>query len=191
MMSKLKVKISLSLIGMLLIMAGCDSGITNDDRSVDNLKVENLTESLQEVSDPDLNQTLDEVRSATAPYHDVENAEGYEQTSPFVPGMGYHYVNPGLVDDKIDPAQPEALVYVDNPQDDDNRRLVAVEYIIPYGIIPPETSHSAFDDKFPGVDGDKWHKEDEISAWTLHAWIWYPNPEGLFHSTNPRVGSGN
>lgn len=23
--------------------------------------------------------------------------------------------------------------------------------------------------------------------WTLHAWVWMPNPEGVFHSTNPRV----
>lgn len=23
--------------------------------------------------------------------------------------------------------------------------------------------------------------------WTLHAWIWAPNPEGVFHSTNPRI----
>ena len=23
--------------------------------------------------------------------------------------------------------------------------------------------------------------------WTLHAWVWLPNPEGVFHDTNPRV----
>lgn len=23
--------------------------------------------------------------------------------------------------------------------------------------------------------------------WTLHAWIWAPNPEGVFHHTNPRI----
>lgn len=23
--------------------------------------------------------------------------------------------------------------------------------------------------------------------WTLHAWVWMPNPEGVFHPTNPRV----
>lgn len=23
--------------------------------------------------------------------------------------------------------------------------------------------------------------------WTLHVWAWYPNPEGVFHATNPRV----
>lgn len=23
--------------------------------------------------------------------------------------------------------------------------------------------------------------------WTLHVWAWYPNPEGVFHPTNPRV----
>lgn len=25
--------------------------------------------------------------------------------------------------------------------------------------------------------------------WTLHAWVWMDNPEGLFHPTNPNVGS--
>ncbi|MDX1566512.1 MAG: hypothetical protein R3223_01850 [Longimicrobiales bacterium] len=25
--------------------------------------------------------------------------------------------------------------------------------------------------------------------WTLHAWVWHDNPEGVFHATNPRVGS--
>lgn len=25
--------------------------------------------------------------------------------------------------------------------------------------------------------------------WTLHAWIWFDNPEGVFNPTNPRVGS--
>lgn len=27
--------------------------------------------------------------------------------------------------------------------------------------------------------------------WTLHAWVWQPNPEGVFHPTNPRIGTGN
>ncbi len=26
--------------------------------------------------------------------------------------------------------------------------------------------------------------------WTLHAWVWYDNPEGVFHPTNPRVNPG-
>lgn len=27
--------------------------------------------------------------------------------------------------------------------------------------------------------------------WTLHAWVWFDNPEGVFHSTNPRVNVGS
>jgi hypothetical protein len=138
-----------------------------------------------------LNKTLAGVRSSTASYHDVEKAEedGYVQTSPFVPGMGYHYVNVNLLDEEINPNTPEALVYNDNPQHEDKRKLVAVEYIIP---DPDEDmTHSDFDNKFPGVDGETWHYEEEIDSWTLHAWIWYPNPEGIFHGTNPRVGSGS
>ena len=191
-MSSSKLYISICLVGMLLLTAGCDSSITNEEKSTDNLETQNLTETFQQVTEPGLNRTLADVRSATARFHDVDKAEaeGYEETSPFVPGMGYHYLNSGLVDGDIDPLKPEALVYVDNPVHADKRKLVAVEYLIPYGIIPPETPHSEFDDMFPGVDGDKWHKEDEIGSWTLHAWIWYPNPEGVFHSTNPRVRGG-
>jgi hypothetical protein len=145
------------------------------------------------VTDPDVLATLGQVRSATAQYHDVEKAEedGYVQVSPFVPDMGYHYVKGALMDDEVIPTQREALVYVDNPVDEDMRRLVAVEYIIPYGIISRDTPHSEFDDKFPGVEGEKWHREDDIDAWTLHAWIWYPNPDGVFHGHNSRVGSGS
>lgn len=176
---------------LLLLLIGCESTITNEDKSVENLESENPPTALQQVTDASLNKSLAEVRSATARYHDVENAEedGYAEASPFVPGMGYHYVNGSLLDGDINPTTPEALVYVDNPQHEDKRRLVAVEYIIP---DPDEDmTHSDLDNKFQGVDGETWHYEDELDSWTLHAWIWYPNPEGIFHGTNPRVGSGS
>ncbi|WP_340102453.1 hypothetical protein [Rhodohalobacter sp. 8-1] len=191
-MSSLKAYVSIVLMSVFLLTAGCDSSITNEEKSTDKLETQNLTESFQKVTNPGLNRTLADVRSASAQFHDVDKAEaeGYSQASEFVPGMGYHYVNPAFVDAEINPTEPEALVYLDNPVDEDKRRLVAVEYIIPFAIIPSDTPHSEFDNKFPGVDGDKWHKEDEIDSWTLHAWIWYPNPDGVFHPTNPRIRGG-
>lgn len=180
-----------SVLLTVMLFVGCDTSITSTENSEERPNMEPAPSAVAPVDDAALQQTLAEVRSATAEFQDVSNAEaaGYQQTSPFVPGMGYHYVNPGLLDGTVNPTEPEALVYVDNPAQDDKRRLVAVEYIIPYQVISSDASATQLDDKFPGVDGDKWHAEDEINAWTLHAWIWYPNPEGLFHPTNPRVGS--
>ncbi|MDX1617317.1 MAG: hypothetical protein R3224_00925 [Balneolaceae bacterium] len=162
--------------------------MTSPDRATNESPKQVVTPN-HPISKSGLNSELARVRSATATYHKVSNAEadGYVQTSPFVPGMGYHYLNGGLVDGQVDITSPEALVYVDNPAKDSKRRLVAVEYIIPKPIIPDK---SDLPDLFSG-DSDHWHFEDEIHAWTLHAWVWYPNPEGMFHPTNPRVGSGS
>jgi hypothetical protein len=188
-METLKSINSIWIISFLLFLLGCDSSITNEQELGKHLESESLSAVTQQVTDPDLTATLAQVRRATSSYHDVVKAEddGYEQASPFVPGMGYHYVNGALVDDNVNPTQPEALVYVDNLVNDDARRLVAVEYVIP---DPNEDmSESKLDNKFPGADGDKWHYDPHVGpgSWTLHAWIWYPNPEGVFHSTNPRV----
>ena len=178
------------LLAFLIIFAGCDSSINSHKEPVNN-KTESSSNLLKPVTDPDLRQTLAEVKSATAAYHNLKKAEnaGYHQESPFVPDMGYHYVNFGLVDADIVPAQPEALVFIDKPGNGNKRRLAAVEYVIPFAFIAADSPVSALDNKFPGVDGDKWHADEEIGAWTLHAWIWYNNPEGIFHATNPRVGS--
>lgn len=110
---------------------------------------------------------LAQVRQATAQYHDVENAvaDGFVQVSPYVPGMGYHYSNFGA----IDPYAPNTLVYAEKPNGD--LKLVAVEWVSP-------TPFSAFgqDSQLtPGV------------GYTLHAWVWKANPDGIFAPFNPNV----
>jgi len=185
-----KINFSVGIVLLSVLILACDSNYMTDPGSGD--VTNESPEAVLSSNHPDkaaLQSTLAELRSATTRYHDVSNAEadGYEQTSPFVPNMGYHYVNFGLVDGEVDIKSPEALVYVDNPAKDGKRRLVAVEYIIPKPIIPNE---SDLPDLFSG-DSDHWHFESEINAWTLHAWVWYPNPEGMFHGPNPRVGTGS
>ena len=55
--------------------------------------------------------------------------------NPAGPGaMGFHYVNNALVDGQLDVAAPEALIY--EPTDNGRMRLVAVEYIVPFSVVP-------------------------------------------------------
>jgi hypothetical protein len=75
--------------------------------------------------------------------------------------------------------RPEILVYAAIP-DTNNMQLVAVEYAVPTNLAatPPE----GFDGKL-----DEWDRNDTFGLWTLHAWIWLPNPNGVFADTNPRL----
>ncbi len=124
---------------------------------------------------------LDEMREATARYLDVDKAvaDGYVDVGAFVPGMGWHYVNANLIDQRFDLKRPEILVYADDPCGG-KRRLVAAEYAIPLPLSK----------KAPGGfigKADGWHKDEGLGLWTLHAWVWEYNPGGVFAPYNPRV----
>ena len=128
--------------------------------------------------------SLADVRSATASFHDVGAAEraGYGRLLPCfdrpgVGGMGQHYVNTHLFDAQVSVSQPEALVY---EVDGDRLQLVAVEYIIPFTSVSSEATP-------PTLLGQSFIKNTTLGLWTLHAWIWRPNPLGMFVSYNPSV----
>jgi hypothetical protein len=118
---------------------------------------------------------------ATLKYNDIEKAvaDGYADAEIFLPHMGFHYLKSPLLDAEFDPERPELLVYA---QDLclGRMRLVAVEYAVPLNMAssPPEG--------FTG-DADKWHRDEIHGLWTLHAWIWFRNPDGVFAEFNPRV----
>lgn len=125
---------------------------------------------------PNVQAELAKVRNATAKYHDVNKAiaDGYELASPLVPNMGYHYVKSDLVDGKVNPLTPEALVYEET--NNGGLKLVAVEYM---ATAPNSLFGQEFDPPhFP-------------IPYTLHAWIWAPNPDGMFAPFNPRVANIN
>lgn len=130
--------------------------------------------------DRETKRELNRARRATARYHNINNAiaDGYVDINVYVPNMGYHYLKPEILDATFDPARPELLVYADFGNG--RLRLVAVEYAVPTSLsdTPPEG--------FTG-DDDHWHRNDEFGLWTLHAWIWYRNPDGVFADLNPRV----
>ena len=121
-------------------------------------------------------------------FQDVEVAQrsGYASSlltlgcfqDPARGGMGVHYINSALMDDKVDAKKPEALVY----ELDHQKRiagLVAYEY-----IVPIDAWHSSTPPKLFGVN---FHKHPTLPLWVLHAWLWKANPRGVFADWNPAV----
>ena len=90
--------------------------------------------------------------------------------------MGQHYADTSRFDATIEPNRPEALVY----EVDGNRlQLVAVEYIVPWTAWVSSDPPRLFDHDFTSVTS--------LHIWALHAWIFRPNPLGMFANYNPRV----
>ena len=124
---------------------------------------------------------LDAVRDATAKFRDVEKAEvaGYHDIGLFVPNMGWHYMKDSLVDGKFEPTKPELLVYADDPCGG-KRRLVAVEYAVP--LAASKRAPLGFVGQ-----ADEWDANQTFQLWTLHAWLFEVNENGVFNPFNPRV----
>jgi hypothetical protein len=124
---------------------------------------------------------LEHVRHATARFLDVDQAlqEGYVDIGLFYPNMGFHYLKPELLDDTFEPEKPELLVYADDPCGG-KRRLVAVEYAVPVALTNRAPAG------FAGP-ADQWVVNQQFQLWTLHAWLWEYNPDGVFAAHNVRV----
>jgi hypothetical protein len=143
-------------------------------------------------------------RQATAQFHDLTaaTAAGYAVEVADLAGitcidsaagaMGVHYLNPNLVPElfdstaaaDVDAATPELLVYAPGPN---GQRLVALEYLTSKAVWdaqydgPPSLFGRTFDTT---LAGNRYGLPDFYS---LHAWIWDPNPTDLFAPYNPTV----
>jgi hypothetical protein len=95
-------------------------------------------------------------------------------------GMGYHYVNTTLLDDKLDVTRPEAVMY--EPGKHGQLELVGVEYVIP---------KAAWTSAHPPVLFGRQLKLNKFDLWALHVWVWEHNPSGLYADWNPRVSCAN
>jgi len=124
---------------------------------------------------------LDQTRTAAAKYLDVDAAvaAGYVDIGLFVPNMGWHYMKESLVDEKFDWTRPELLVYADDPCGG-KRKLVAVEYAVPLAL----SKKAPFG--FVGK-ADEWDANQAFQLWTLHAWVYEFNPDGVFAPFNKRI----
>ncbi|USZ73491.1 hypothetical protein [Natronosalvus halobius] len=155
----------------------------------------------------ELAQELNEVRSATQVYRDVATAreDGYAtEVSPYVPNMGFHFVNPALVaadaSTPVSLSEPPILVYyttgnyspgpgaVHDPDRDAELRLGAVEFAhgetgVAGNIFSDETASRTL--KVPEEAG--WGPIPGTPLSALHVWVHRGNPAGVFNPTNPRV----
>jgi|GEM_PF-289298 len=125
-----------------------------------------------------------QARAATAKYLDFDKAmkDGYADINTFMPHMGYHYLKAANLDDKFDVTRPELLVY--RKGNNGKMLLNAVEYAVPRDDKYPNGVPEVFG--FTGTS-DKWEYNAMFNVWTLHAWVWYYNPSGVFAPYNPLV----
>jgi hypothetical protein len=159
---------------------------------------------------PTLVRQLAQARLATAKYATNlarAKADGYQVITPMMPEMGIHYMNPGIGGFTI--TKPQILVYEHHGN---TWQLSALEWVFPSMPKTPPLPHATFG-SFPAAchykDGtfipDQNSKTcpktnpktgSTFSFWhpdltTMHVWIWYPNPAGLYSSTNPLIGPFN
>jgi hypothetical protein len=143
---------------------------------------------------------------ATAKYVNdlaLAKTDGYQIITKMIPTMGYHYMNPAVKG--FDVSKPPILVYEHHGS---SWQLGAVEWVFTSkpakppvpgatygtfgagchfadGTFVPAAAQASCPPKAPG-SGAKftfWHPQ----LVTLHMWLWYPNPSGLFSGTNPLV----
>jgi hypothetical protein len=124
---------------------------------------------------------LDQAKDATAKYLDVDKAvaDGYHDIGLFIPNMGWHYMKEAILDARFEWTKPELLVYADDPCGG-KRKLVAIEYAVPFDLAKRAPAG------FVGR-ADEWDANQTFKLWTLHAWVYEFNPDGVFAPMNPRV----
>lgn len=149
-------------------------------------------------------------RLATSKYVtnlDRANADGYGIITRMIPDMGYHYLNPNVKG--FDVRKPAILVYERRGA---RWQLGALEWVFPAKPTTPPlpgARYGSFGAACHYVDGtflfadsqDKCAQTSpqtgaKFNFWhpplvTLHVWIWYPNPSGIFASMNPLVSVYN
>lgn len=138
------------------------------------------------------NQDLATLRASTARFHRFEVARdaGYtylfmnmcmaDQSPNKLGAMGLHYVNTDSLDDHVNVASPEAIMY--EPEANGQLRLVGVEYVIPAAAWTSTTPPQLFGKSF---------KLNAFNLWALHVWVWKDNPSGLYADWNPNVSCAN
>jgi hypothetical protein len=145
-------------------------------------------------------------RLATARYATnlrAAKADGYQILTRMIPDMGWHFLNPAI--QGFDVRKPPILVY---ERHGNSWQLAAFEWVFPTKPATPPLPGATY-----GSFGAACHYKDgtfgfarvqELCAkrspqtgapfnfWhpdlvTLHVWLWYPNPAGLYNGTNPYI----
>ncbi len=136
--------------------------------------------------DSSVTAQLAQLRDATRAFQQIDAAAaaGYPRTvadclvHEHHGAMGFHHVNPGYVDAKVELERPEILLYERKP--DGTYKLNGVEFIVPYRAWPR-------DSVAPVLMGQSLKHEDNLKFWYLHVWAWSENTDGVFADFNPSV----
>jgi hypothetical protein len=138
---------------------------------------------------------FDGAKSATARFHDLDNAvaagytvrvadlSGATCIASAEGGMGVHMLKPALLDGAIDVQNPELLVYEQKASG--RLKLAALEYLVFVSDWQGSSPPSLFGREFDFVGSPNRYGLPPFYA--LHAWIWKPNPSGILFAWNPRV----
>jgi hypothetical protein len=159
--------------------------------------------------DATLTEQLAAARLATAKYAtnlDQAKDDGYRIITMMMPNMGFHFMNPRIQGFNV--RKPQILVY---EHGGGKWQLGALEWVFTkmpqtpplanatFGsfpaachykdgtFIPDENSKTCPKKASTGATFTFWHPD----LVTMHVWIWYPNPAGLYSSTNPLVAPFN
>jgi hypothetical protein len=143
-------------------------------------------------------------RLATAKYATdlaLAKRDGYGIITRMIPDMGYHFLNGKIKG--FDVAKPSILVYVKRGG---RWQLVAFEWVFtekPKTPPLPGAQYGSFGAACHYKDGTFVFTESQdacaqaspesgapFNFWhpdlvTLHLWLWYPNPDGIFAGKNP------
>ena len=149
---------------------------------------------------------LARARLATARYATnlrAAKADGYQIITRMIPDMGWHFLNPTI--QGFDVTKPHILVYERHGR---SWQLGALEWVFtqtPASPPLPGATYGSFAAACHYTDGtfvaarvqelcptrspetgarfNFWHPD----LVTLHVWLWYPNPAGLYNGTNPYI----
>jgi len=134
-------------------------------------------------------------------------ADGYRIITRMIPNMGYHFMNPSI--SGFDLRRPPILVYEHHG---DTWQLGALEWVftaMPAKPPLPGAQYGVFGAACHYVDGTFVFADAQsacaekspqtgaaFSFWhprliTLHFWVWFPNPAGIYMGTNPLVAPFN
>ncbi len=146
--------------------------------------------------DPKVAELLEITRRSTEAFKDRGAAilAGYRRIGPDVPSMGEHWISPRIVvADSFDVARPALLTFI---KVDGKPVLTGVVYAIPLAVgqSPPQMfgpdalwhEHNGTLDE-EALLPDHHTKPSEAKSTRLailHAWLWSPNPGGVFATEN-------
>jgi hypothetical protein len=178
--------------------AAANTGSPTDERA--------LERGLRTTKPASLASQLAAARLATARYAtslQAAKADGYQIITRMIPDMGWHFLNPAI--QGFDVRKPPILVYERHGR---SWQLGALEWVFtekPASPPLPGATYGSFgaachyrDGTFvsarvqelcakrspeTGARFNFWHPD----LVTLHVWLWYHNPEGLYSGTNPLV----